>query len=294
MAGGPRPGAAGTLAGQTAILMTMFLLIAGYISLVLYRARREGFFKERTIVRQVRELETANAEMNDLMAITAHNLGSPLQGLSNLLELVRLRAAQGLDRDQIHAALDAASQSCAEMIALVRRLLDAHAAEHAGETAEVEEADLVPCFLAAAKRAGPLAGAKGISLALRLPARPLPGRAQPELLGEVLDNLLSNAAKYSPGGTTVTLALYRKDGACRGEVRDEGPGIVEEERPRLFAKFSHGQNKPTGGETSTGLGLFIVQKLMEGMGGRTGYEPGTPGGSVFWVEIPEARKDGEG
>jgi signal transduction histidine kinase len=101
----------------------------------------------------------------------------------------------------------------------------------------------------------------------------------------VLDNLLGNAVKFSPQKTTVELALVARGAAWRLEVRDEGPGVPEAERPGLFKKFHRGSAHPTGGESSTGLGLHIVKTLTEAMGGRVQFAPREPHGSVFSVEL---------
>jgi len=263
-------------ARNEAIFATGFVIVAGYMSLFFYNARWQDFLKEQTIVRQVREL-------NNLMEITTHNLGSPLHGLTHLLDIIR--SQPDLGPEQTERMLDAARNCCSGMTELVDRLMEVHLIEHFGEEAKPQAADLVPHFLAAAERARPLAEAKGTSLALELPAN-LPGLAEPRMLGSILDNLLSNAVKYAPHGTRVTLALSDEHGLCRGEIRDEGPGIPDEERPFLFRKFHRGSNRPSGGEASTGLGLFIVRQLAEEMGSRVGHLPREPRGSVFWIELP--------
>jgi signal transduction histidine kinase len=125
---------------------------------------------------------------------------------------------------------------------------------------------------------------------IALQVRDLPGtmRADPARLAQVLSNLLSNALKYSPQQTTVTLWSEASGDAVRISVADQGPGIPENERQRLFTEFGRLSNLPTGSETSTGLGLWIVKHLVNLQNGTVGVDNPAEGGSVFWVEFPTA------
>ena len=86
-------------------------------------------------------------------------------------------------------------------------------------------------------------------------------------LVQIVDNLISNAVKYSPSGKNIYVKVRQMDGGVRAEVRDEGPGISAEDQKRLFGKFARLSAQPTAGEHSTGLGLAIVKKLVESMNG---------------------------
>ncbi|MBC8010384.1 MAG: sensor histidine kinase [Burkholderiales bacterium] len=124
---------------------------------------------------------------------------------------------------------------------------------------------------------------------LALPEGPAWARAEAASLEQVLDNLLGNACKFSPPGGTVGLTLAAGPEGWRGEVWDEGAGVPEAERARLFGKFHRAGVRATEGEGGSGLGLFIVRTLMTAMGGRVSYAPRTPRGSIFCVEWPRAR-----
>jgi signal transduction histidine kinase len=104
---------------------------------------------------------------------------------------------------------------------------------------------------------------------------------------QVVDNLLSNALKYSPRGSRVEIAVAEKKNCCRIEVRDQGPGVKPEEREKIFEKFGRGSAKPTQGEESIGLGLWIVRRFAMALHGAVWCEPGPGGvGSLFIVEVP--------
>jgi signal transduction histidine kinase len=98
--------------------------------------------------------------------------------------------------------------------------------------------------------------------------------------------LLSNAIKYSPFETTVTIWAEQVGGQIRLNVADQGPGIPPAERARLFQEFSKLSPRPTGGESSTGLGLWISKQLIEMQHGKIGVDCPADGGSVFWIQLP--------
>jgi PAS domain S-box-containing protein len=111
--------------------------------------------------------------------------------------------------------------------------------------------------------------------------------ADPDKLRQVLDQLVSNAVKYSPEGGTVTVSARRGDEAVELAVADEGVGIPQSERERIFSKFYK-----AGGAQGTGLGLFIAQGLVREMGGRMWVDSEEGRGSRFAFELPLARRDG--
>jgi len=267
---------------------TSGVLIAGLASRFLYTAKWSDFRKERVITLRSRQLAASNAElkrrnneMNEMMAIAAHDLRSPLQGQRNLLELVRNRLAG--ENGSIRKGLDSAISSCEDILSMVTRLLDAHAAEHRAGVVGLHPGDLRSRIDAAVQRAKAAELAKEIEITCELPEGAAEVTFDPAALDLVLDNLLSNAVKFSPQGARVSVSLSAREGTWSIEVGDEGPGISEEEQGSLFHKFHRGSNLPTGGEKSTGLGLFIVKKLMESMGGSVNYTARHPCGSLFRI-----------
>jgi len=110
--------------------------------------------------------------------------------------------------------------------------------------------------------------------------------ADPRKIEQVMENLLSNATKFSPPGATVTMTLIPMGAQVRIEVRDQGPGIPEAERGKLFHPFQRTSVKPTGGEKSSGLGLAIARRIVEAHGGRIGVESEVGVGSTFFVNLP--------
>lgn len=103
----------------------------------------------------------------------------------------------------------------------------------------------------------------------------------------VLGNLLENACKYTPPGALVSVEMKAVDKAARLLVSDHGPGIPEADRQRIFEKFFRGGDEEVRATIGTGLGLFIVLRLMKGLGGHVEYAPVLPHGSTFTAQFPD-------
>lgn len=245
--------------------------VAGLVSVLLFQARREEFGQRRRLAAANALLEKRNRQLNDLMAITAHDLRSPLLGLRDLMALADRAPAAASDM------MRQAASTCGEMLALVNRLLDAHAAEARVEAGPMlVTCDLREVVAAAVERAGPRAGARDIAVRAEQPTGPVPVHVDPAGLGQVLDNLIANAVKFSPDGGSVRVRISGQD----VEIEDEGPGIAPQDLPGLFQKFHRGA-PPKSGEAGSGLGLYIAATFMEAMGGRIAYEPACPHGARF-------------
>ena len=109
-------------------------------------------------------------------------------------------------------------------------------------------------------------------------------------LTRIMDNLVSNAVKFSRPDSSVELKLEARPDWLVLRVKDHGPGFTEEDKKRLFKKFSHLSAKPTAGETSTGLGLSIVKALVSAMHGEILYETKSGQGTTFVVTLPRHGK----
>lgn len=275
----PFAAASKTSAILNAAIVAGIALVAG---IVIYSARRNDFVQKRLIHAQNVQLIEQNHELDQLMAITAHDLRSPLYGLRNLLDLATRRApddpalAFRVMRDGIFS-LDA-------MLALVTRLLDAHSAEHAALAAKVHE-DVRGHLLAAARRIAPAAEAASVAIAIDVPEAPLVARFDRGALAQILDNLLSNAVRFSPSGAKVRLAGRATPDAVAIEIEDHGPGFDSDGRDRMFSKF--GRVGAGSGKAGTGMGLFIAATFAERTGATLAFRDAEPNGAIFTLTLRE-------
>jgi signal transduction histidine kinase len=115
--------------------------------------------------------------------------------------------------------------------------------------------------------------------------------ADADKMAQVLDNLVSNAVKYSPPGSKVRVEGLVLDDAIEVRVRDWGPGISKDEAEHLFEPFFRGKARPTAGEPSTGLGLKIVKGIVSEHRGEVGVVSEVGNGAVFWFKIPHPGGD---
>jgi two-component system sensor histidine kinase/response regulator len=233
----------------------------------------------------VAQLSRANEAKNKFLGMAAHDLRNPLASIRGLAEFMRDGVVGALNAEQLDLinTMHTASQS---MLDLVNDLLDVATIE-AGELrvalapaalAELVEKSIAVANMEAAKKKTRIV----LAASAAGPVLPLDAAK----MRQVVDNLLSNAVKYSPPGSTVTVALHHGGGQCGFAVRDQGPGIPESERDRLFKDFGRLSVKPTGGEKSTGLGLAICRKIVEAHGGGITAENQPGGGCEFRVTLP--------
>lgn len=129
------------------------------------------------------------------------------------------------------------------------------------------------------------AQAKSVRLARHIPDEPVWIRGDFHLLERALDNLLHNALRFSPAGSTVTLTLTLQGGQAELSVADQGPGVSAEMLPHLFERFST-QKASQSPAQSTGLGLYFVHNVAQRHGGQAGYEALMPNGARFWINLP--------
>ena len=238
----------------------------------------------------VEQLSKANSAKNRFLGMAAHDLRNPLASIRGLSEFLIDGAVGPLTPDQVDLiqTIHGASQSMLEM---VNELLDVATIE-SGELklhlephnlSELVGKSVVLTNMEAAKKKTQVAfDAAAVSVSLTIDSAKMK---------QVIDNLLTNAVKFSPPGSTVTAAVQANPatGTCSLSVRDQGPGIPENERDKLFKDFSRLSIKPTGGEKSTGLGLAICRKIVEAHHGTIVAENLPGRGCEFRVTLPLTR-----
>lgn len=243
---------------------------------------REIDSQRRRLERQSGELTALLREKDEFYSIVAHDLKAPLIGIGGLARLLR----EGeMTAGEARESVDLIIRSATDMTRLVKNLLDIHSIDAAPEF-KAEAFDLCELVRAAAESFSFQARSKRIDLLVQLPAEAICIAAGRNWMETVVNNLLSNAIKFSGEQSAVTVAATRAGERVRLTVRDQGPGIAAEEQDRLFQRFSRLSTRATGGESSTGLGLYIVRQVVEQLGGTVVCES-TPGhGATFIVDLP--------
>lgn len=268
------------------IILTVLALGAVYFTVQQYQ--RKLLNQHQRVVHLAGELESRNAaleraqqEMDEFMKIVVHDLKTPLSGMIGIARLIH----DETDLAEIRELAARSEVTGEEMAGLIQNLLDLRAAEDAvGPKLEALDLNRVldECWPGWELHAG----GNSIRLRRESDAGPVRIRACKCWLQSILGNLMSNAVKFSPKGSEVTVRVVPAASAVRIWIEDRGPGILPAERELLFQQFSRLSSRPTNGESSSGLGLYIVKTMAEKLGGEVGVESEPGAGSRFWVEFP--------
>lgn len=269
-----------TAAGYLALVAFMFIL-----GLIFENGRAQAF---RKLEEALATLETNNVklvalnnEKNEFLGIAAHDLKNPLSTVIGYAELLEMISASD-DVKKISGNIRVAGR---QMSDLIGNLLDANAIEEGRFTSNIERCDLAELAGLSADNNRSNAERKQIGLRLDLPGE-IPARTDRAATLQILDNLISNAVKYSPKGTAVEIRIGRDGDRAFVAVEDQGPGLSEADQKKLFQKFTRLSARPTGGESSNGLGLSIVKRLAEAMGGAVECRSVLGQGATFRLWLP--------
>jgi len=173
------------------------------------------------------------------------------------------------------------------MQTLIKNLLDANAIEEGRFTSNIERCDLAELVHESVEHNQMSATRKEIAVHVEAPTG-LFALADRNAAVQILDNLVSNALKYSAPRTAIRVRTESCGGWARVAVKDQGPGLSADDQKKLFQKFTRLTARPTGGESSNGLGLSIVKRLAEAMSGSVGCESVLGQGATFYVRLPSA------
>lgn len=237
---------------------------------------------------QKERLEDLNREKDGLIGIVAHDLKSPL---SKTMALVELVMSQGGINDQQKHALEMVLKTNSGANDLIRDLLDLNSMELGKSSESEQDIDLGDFFEEFKGTFSGEAERKKLNLFWPANAGGTFIHTYPSMLSRVLENLISNAIKFTPIGKQVHVLLETSNsGGIAIQIRDEGPGITEEDRQKLFKRFQRLSAQPTAGESSTGLGLAIAKTLVEKMGGNIKLTSPPGRGAEFTVYLPPKLK----
>lgn len=252
------------------------------------RMHREVEDQKNEILRKNEELLTLNNEKNNLIGIVAHDLKSPLNQINGLLNLLRMATAEL--SPEAAGYIDMIEQSSGRLSDMIGKILDVEAIESKKLNLVPDRVDISELVSTLVERYYYAAREKGIKVHAEN-ARYVFAYADWGFTEQVLENLLSNAIKFSPRGRNVYIDTYVDGNETICHIRDEGPGLTETDKKKLFGKYQKLSAKPTGNETSTGLGLSIVKKFVVAMNGRIWCESQEGEGASFFVALPRPSQD---
>lgn len=231
-----------------------------------------------------RDLIRLNEEKNHFLGITTHDLKAPLAGIVGLLEVMKLDKASLSSRHLEYIQL--MEETCGNMQRLITDLLDLSRIEQGTTTVIPQDISFIKIFSQLNDRFKPWASKKDITLHFQYPEAATRIRTDKDILSRILDNLISNAIKFSPRNKEVSVTAGLKDQSLYLEIADQGPGIREDEKDKLFMRFQKLSAKPTDGESTSGLGLAIVKDLVVLLKGNIEVQSQAGQGAVFKIRLP--------
>lgn len=272
--------------------------IMGYCGLVCFMTLL-GVTFERTRARAFKQMEVAmsklavanqhlsklNEEKDEFMKIAAHDLNNPLCGILGYTELMIIFETQS--RSEVLERAQAIRGLSQRMLEIIKNLLEVRRIEEGSMQMNLIRCNADYLLSGILRDHGRSAELKRIKLEYHPFGEPCQALADQGAVQQILDNLVSNAIKYSPRNTTVHCSCREEAGVIHLDVRDEGPGLSEEDQQKLFKKFSKLTPRPTGGENSNGLGLWIVQRMAQCMNGNVSCTTLLGHGCTFSLTLPK-------
>ncbi|MCU0427124.1 MAG: hybrid sensor histidine kinase/response regulator [Candidatus Kapabacteria bacterium] len=266
-------------------------------------------------------VQMLNLEKNEIMGIVSHDLKNPISAVLGMTELMKSGGGFELSPSDYQKFSGMIHQTALNMLELVKGLLDDHWLESGSMVLSLVAIDASVQAKFVVSDYQQRAMDKNITIHCEASPKAI-ALADERRLHQVLDNLVSNAVKYSPTGTQVfvrvkeshsSLAIghwsgdndrattsdgvpkpndqepMTNDRFVRIEIQDQGPGLTDDDKSKLFGKFARLSAQPTGGEHSSGLGLSIVKKMVDAMNGKVWCESEYGHGATFIVELPAAQ-----
>ncbi len=234
-------------------------------------------------------LAALNYEKDEVLGIVAHDLKNPL---TTIMMASSSLAATELPHERVTAFGERILHTSERMLNIITKLLNINSLEQGAKALHIQSVNIVESIRSIIDDHSTHAHSKDLAVIFTPAQESLVVRTDESIVVEIIENILDNALKYSPKGKSVYVSLNVDGGGNELQkalciiIQDEGPGFNEEDKTKVFGKFARLSAKPTGGEESTGLGLSIVKKLAEMLGGTVTLESAAGNGATFTVILP--------
>ncbi|MEQ6168706.1 ATP-binding protein [Ekhidna sp. MALMAid0563] len=273
----------------TLVLASIIIVVLVVLGLLyaLYRVKSKNNARlrvQRKLAEDANEqLRMLNEEKNNLIQILAHDLRSPLSNILNGSQIIE--SSEKLT-DQGERLLGFILESSEKMRSMIDKVLDVDAIETGKLNIKNEVFALHEVIEQVVKQNAAKANDKFINIRTDF-SEDLKVRADKVYSQQVIENLVSNAIKYSPINSQIKILARQANNMVRISVVDQGPGLTSDDQKKLFRKYQQLSAKPTKGEMSIGLGLSIVKLFTERMGGKVAYETEVNKGTTFHVYLKQ-------
>ena len=245
----------------------------------------------RNLVNQNMELRQVNQMKNEFIANVSHELRTPLTVVIGYANTMRDGSLGPLSEHQ-QKALTAIIERAEGLMLTLNNILRIREVREGRKPMLLKPVDLKSVVAAQIERAGKEIRRKKLTLDSQLGTAPVHVLAEPEKIGDVIDNLLSNATKFSPSGGFLRVELSAAGGKARLAVADQGPGVAPELMPHVFERFFAANQGPTREYPGLGLGLPLSKEIVEQHGGRIWLESkGAGSGTTARLELPTCAPD---
>jgi signal transduction histidine kinase len=239
------------------------------------------------VIQDLSEVYKAKEIKSDFLSMVTHDLRSPLSTIKGIISSSDMENGQNKDP---YADLQSIDEEVDHMTELVANLLNMSRIESGTTGVDREICHLADILPDAVRRVSATRYGAGRAVNVKIPADLPKMYADPAQLGRVVDNMLSNAMKYTVGEVGISCAYVVASDAIRTEVIDSGEGVPEDLKSEIFDKFFRTRLEKTEGREGAGLGLAICKSVIGAHGGTIGVETNKDGGATFWFEIPRDRK----
>ena len=262
-------------------------LSIAFDNVILYQQLHEANTQlEDRVAQRTLRLQRANGFKNEILGTVAHDLKNPLGVILGRTEMLTELISAGSSKESVTAQVEHIRDATRRLTSMVDHLISDAMADAFDITIRREPVDVGALVSEVADANQPLAVNKQQAITVSAPPN-FVTMCDSDRMREAIDNLISNAIKYSPIGGKIAVVVSHEQNNTIIRIADEGAGLSPEDLGRLFGRFQRLSAKPTAGESSTGLGLSIVKRIIDMHGGRVNADSQGPGlGSTFTVILP--------